>query len=140
MKNRDAVLGLLVFLLAIFGIFESFNLPVGPSKVPSSFYPLVIFFALGLAGFVLLLKGIYAKEKQKLPKIKWRLIMPIIVLLIIYVTLLNFIGYLISTVLFFFVAMLLLGVRNKWQLISVPLSMSFFIYLTFEHGFRIMLP
>ena len=139
MKNEDVLLGIIVLVFSLFGIFGSLELISGQSRVSPSFYPTLLFSGLGICGILLIFKGLRANHRN-FPKFNLKKLLPILTLFILYVFLLKSIGYILSTIIFIISTMFLLGVRNKWQLIGIPISTSLVIYITFVYGFNIILP
>ncbi|RLA88319.1 MAG: hypothetical protein DRG20_06295 [Deltaproteobacteria bacterium] len=63
-----------------------------------------------------------------------------ILIIILYLISMNFIGYLISTILFLVIGLYILGVRKKRDLILLPLSVAFFFFFLFSFLLHVPLP
>ncbi|MFQ6110968.1 MAG: tripartite tricarboxylate transporter TctB family protein [Nitrospinota bacterium] len=57
-----------------------------------------------------------------------------------YIGLIEEVGYLLSTPVFLFLIMCLLGERTWWRAVFVALAISLGLYVIFHHGFHILLP
>ena len=64
----------------------------------------------------------------------------IITSLVMYIILLNYLGFLITTFLFLLVQFLLLGYRKKSTILTVTVCITFIIFLVFEKIFLIIFP
>jgi len=63
-----------------------------------------------------------------------------VLILFLYISLMQYAGYILSTLCFTLFAMLMLGNRNKAQLVAVPLAVTGFIFLILTYGMFVPLP
>jgi tripartite-type tricarboxylate transporter receptor subunit TctC len=131
-------MGLLFFIISY-----SFPLPVGlmASNTNASTIPRVWFFAL-IPSTILALFPIFTGKET--PDIKWgenlKNVGIILAALVISVVMFQFIGYYISSAFFVVVTLWVLGIRNKIQLIALPLGWIVFSYLVFARVLHVRLP
>lgn len=60
--------------------------------------------------------------------------------LIIYSFVIDYVGFIISTIVLMIVTMLLLGERNKILLAAVPVGFTAFLFVIFQYALKIQLP
>jgi len=149
-KKLRPYMGQILILATVFGIgilffiiTYSFPHPSGvtDSTTDASTIPRVWFYAL-IPSIALALIPIFTGKET--PDAKWgaglKNVGIILAILIISVSLFQFIGYYISSALFVVVALWVLGVRNKIQLITLPLGWILFSYLVFAKVLYVRLP
>jgi len=78
--------------------------------------------------------------KESEPKTEWGMILKGILVLFLYMFLISYIGYIMSTLAFTLAAMLMLGNRNKVHLILTPLLTTGLVFIIFTHAMYIPLP
>jgi hypothetical protein len=131
-------MGLLFFLISF-----SFPLPVGlmASNTNASTIPRVWFYAL-IPSTVLALFPIFTGKET--PDAKWggnvKNVGIILSVLIISVFMFQFIGYYAGSALFVVITLWVLGIRNKIQLITLPLGWIAFSYIVFARILHVRLP
>lgn len=127
----------LYFITFNFEVFEMDKYSLGPA-----FFPRLICIILFLIALILLIFSIknknYSKIKNKNPNLKYSVIM--IIFFIVYVFLIEKLGYLTSTIIFMISIIFLL--KSKSLLINIIFSVVFssVIYLLFSKGFNVSLP
>jgi hypothetical protein len=127
----------LYFITFNFEVFEMDKYSLGPA-----FFPRLICIILFLIALILLIFSIknknYSKIKNKNPNLKYSVIT--IIFFIIYVFLIEKLGYLTSTIIFMISIIFLL--KSKSLLINIIFSVVFssVIYLLFSKGFNVSLP
>ena len=140
-KGQDQTAGLLLVFFSIVGIFASVNLPDQEiSTLSSGFYPIVLFITLGLVGIALWWQEYRKTEKKPFPRFTWGKVLPMIVLLLLYVFNIDWLGFVISTVIYISLTMWMLGKRNLIYILGVSLIGSYGVYFIFVKVFRILLP
>jgi putative tricarboxylic transport membrane protein len=139
-RNQDHLAGALLVLFAIIGIFASVNiLDPGMSSLSAGSYPLLLFICLGFMGIGLYWQG-YKGVKKGFPTFKWRIILKIVGLLLFYAFSIEYIGFIISTLIFISLTMWVLEEKRIVVIAGISLSITFGIYLIFEKILKIMLP
>lgn len=127
----------LYFITFNFEVFEMDKYSLGPA-----FFPRLICIILFLIALILLIFSIknknYSKIKNKNPNLKYSVIT--IIFFIVYVFLIEKLGYLTSTIIFMISIIFLL--KSKSLLINIIFSVIFssVIYLLFSKGFNVSLP
>ena len=127
----------LYFITFNFEVFEMDKYSLGPA-----FFPRLICIILFLIALILLIFSIknknYSKIKNKNPNLKYSVIT--IIFFIVYVFLIEKLGYLTSTIIFMISIIFLL--KSKSLLINIIFSVVFssVIYLLFSKGFNVSLP
>lgn len=141
MKNADLWSGIGLILFSIYGLFETAKIEVmDVHDISSSFYPRVLFIILLFCGIALLSIGWRHRAQQSLPGFRWEKLLPICFLMIGYAVVLEYLGFVIATVIFVAAAMLQLGERQVVKLCAVPLITSLAIFYIFSKVFMISLP
>jgi hypothetical protein len=127
----------LYFITFNFEVFEMDKYSLGPA-----FFPRLICIILFLIALILLIFSIknknYSKIKNKNPNLKYSVMT--IIFFIVYVFLIEKLGYLTSTIIFMISIIFLL--KSKSLLINIIFSVVFssVIYLLFSKGFNVSLP
>jgi len=84
-------------------------------------------------------KGAGLTEKTE-SETRWGMVLKGILVLFLYMFLMSYIGYIISTLAFTLAAMLMLGNRNKVHLILTPLLTTALVFIIFTHAMYVPLP
>ncbi|MFZ4450961.1 tripartite tricarboxylate transporter TctB family protein [Salibacterium aidingense] len=141
MNSKEIWSGITFIIIALIGGWGSLRLPETPtSQLSSGFFPLILFIGLGLCGIGLIGKAVLNKEKDRLPSIEWRVVLPVSILIILYPFSIDWIGFLFSSIPFLLLMMLILGERHWKNFIIFSIGAPVCIYLLFTHLFQIMLP
>lgn len=112
-----------------------------PQMWPRGILVLLILISLILIGKMLFSKSHEGAEEEKLkPEVRWSSMLGGVFILFLYLFLMQYLGYIISTLLFTFCAMLMLRNRSKFQLFVVPIVITTFIFIVFTYGMYIPLP
>ena len=140
-KDQDILSGIILLLFALPGYIcaaQIENLKV--SKLSGAFFPDVCFTVIALCGLILIHRGIRREEKIPLPKIRWSKLLPIVGVLAGYVFIMEYVGFIISTIIFVCCSIYLYGERRKKLLIIVPVVTAVGVYYLFNKAFMIVLP
>lgn len=147
LRDKDFQAGILTALFGIVGwlythaTIETANALVA-SGIAASFYPKCLFGALVICGAILMYQS-YMKlpeERTPFPRTDWKGIFVTFVLMLAYTFLMDFVGFIISSIVFMVAFMLFLGERSWKTLILVPVIGSVGVYLIFGKLFMIALP
>ena len=148
-KKLRPYIGQLLVLSGIFWVFAVFYLVTFTFPVPrgiladitpGSYIPRLWFYSL-LPVIVLVLIPIFRGKEDVDPK--WgnlRLLGIVLGVLVISISMFNFIGYYIASAVFIVVTMWLLGSRNKVELVAVPAGWILFSYFVFAQLLSVRLP
>lgn len=141
MKDMDCWAGL--FLIGFSFLGAAFGKQIVQLKsqgLSAAFFPNLLFVVLAICGFILIYQGWKRENKAPLPRFIWRKLCPWFALLAVYSFAFENIGFLVATVAFMLVSMLLLGERRVIMLGIIPLVSSFGIYYLFSKVFMIAMP
>jgi putative tricarboxylic transport membrane protein len=146
MKGKDKgefVIPIILIALSIFLYANTytFKFETYPKASPQ-IWPRSILVLLILTSLILIFKLSFemVKEQQQKPKIMWGMMLQGISILFLYIFSMEYLGYILSTLGFTFLAMLMLGNKRKLQLVVVPLMSTLLIFLLFTYGMFIPLP
>ena len=146
MGKADRASGIFWFVFSLFITYESYKLGLGILHQPGPgflfFWTGIVVAILSLTVFVRSFRKLSADEAKESIPIKWNVTKIILVLisLFLYALLMEKLGFLILTLLFF---ILLLGVveKKKWSFaVLVSLIVTIATYLVFEIGLQSQLP
>jgi putative tricarboxylic transport membrane protein len=84
-------------------------------------------------------KGAGRTEKSE-SETQWGMVLKGILVLFLYMFLMSYVGYILSTMAFTLAAMLMLGNRSKVHLILTPLLTTGLVFIIFTHAMYIPLP
>ena len=140
--NRDRKTGLIIFVF--WTVIWFFVIPLQVAGRRESFFPVVVtIFILISSFFLLVISWKVAPNKishESLGKKEIIHFISIVFMLLIYIVLIDFLGFFIPTFLFLIITMLLLRVRDRKVIILVTFVLLFSIYFIFEKLLKISLP
>ena len=135
------VLSLFLFVQT-YGFKFTTHLQAPPTLWPRGILLLLVLVCVLLIG-KLILEGRNEKatevEKPR-PGTRWGMISKGVLVLFLYMLLMSYVGYILSTLAFTFVSMLMLGNRNKAHLIVTPVLTTALVFIIFTHAMYIPLP
>lgn len=136
-------IGIVVIGIGIFFITNTLEFPeltlepMGPAFMPRLYSILLIFL-----GLILAIKALREKKNQENTSVennmKYVLLSMLIVL--IYVLLIPYLGFYVSTLVFCFVFLVFSKVNNKIVLVSVPIGTISLIYIFFDKILKVAIP
>jgi putative tricarboxylic transport membrane protein len=142
-KNKgELFIPIIIIIISIYLYIETFSFKfasyqeVGPQIWPRGILILLILFS-SIKIVEILIFGEAGQEKSKL---KLKNILSMIITLFLYIFSMQYIGYITSTLIFTFSAMLLFGNRSILQLIIIPILIVSFTYLILTHLMYVPLP
>ena len=139
--DQDVFSGGCLVVCALVGYFFAAQLEnLAVIGLSAAFYPTVLFTTLLIVGLLLIYQGAKRKEKKPLPSINWKNILTVTALLGLYVFLMAYVGFIISTTVFLLVAIYAFGERRKKVFLILPITTSIVVYYLFSTAFRIVLP
>ncbi len=144
MKKNEIGEGFLIFLLSGFFIKESLKVHKGDWALSPALFPLIV----ASGGFLLALALIYQGFKKKQvqgekdlgQKDNRKEIFFILALSLLYLMLLNYIGFLPVSIVYLGLFMVVLGERRWWVLASMSIISPLFIYYVFANLLDVFLP
>lgn len=145
LKTRDVGVGLILLFLSL--IFWYFIIPNEVRGITASLLPRVYIACLGFLGILLIVRSRSRKQTKKQDISKPQndrgrpaRVIVIAVILIIYILLMDFLGYFISTLLALLSLMLYLGLRNWKVVLAASVTTVVFIYCFFKMGMNVQFP
>jgi len=150
-KNIDKgefVIPIVFIVLSIFLFVNTYRFEFTTHlQAPPTLWPRSIIILLVLACGLLIGKLVSEAGKKGTgptensgPKIQWGMILKGILVLFLYMSLMGYVGFIISTLAFTLAAMLMLGNRNRVHLILTPLLTTALVFTIFTHAMFIPLP
>ncbi len=131
MKKADIITGIVLIIFSILGIMEiSTWKELANVSISIKFYPSLIFGAIGLCGAIILgralLKGnIYTVE------FRWATLIPVAVVILLYGLAIEYIGFVIPTLLFLAMLMYLFGERRWKYIVLISVLGAAMLYIIF---------
>lgn len=140
-RNPDVVSGAALIVFGAVATSLSLEIPRGPEmqSVAPNFVPLLCSGGIVLSGVWVLVRGL-AAQAAPLPKLFDRGSAGVGVLIALYYWFFEQIDFRLGTWVFILGVMLVMGCRNRRQLIVIPLAGTATIYLMFRYLFEILLP
>ena len=139
--DQDMVSGIGLIVLGIAGLIGASGLEnLVVADLSAAFFPNILFGILIFCGICLLYQSKKRIEKVKLPAFNYVILGAMLAVLSIYVYIMDYIGFLIATVLFLVAAMYIFGERRKLILAGVSIAASVIVYFLFTEAFMIVLP
>ena len=140
-KNQDRIVGIVILLIGGFLFWETFSFRKAEwEPLGMAFWPRIILVMMGIIGVYYTIRG--SVDKGPYQKVDPR---AFLILLggIVYVLLLNLLGFLIITPVFIFSFSILLGGTNRSNIIRAVCTAvicTIGVYLVFQKGLLIQLP
>ena len=151
-KGSLFALVMFLFFLLVIIFAKDIRLLVVNTTVDARFWPRIIGIggcALSILLFVQSLLeerkrdgGVYVKEEEMDPDDKTRSIKTLL-LMFLYILGLEYLGFVIMTLLYLFLQILVLTERDKWnykKFLVIDLVFTFAVFVIFRYGFKMMLP
>lgn len=128
--NKDQKFGIILLIFCL--ILWFFIIPTQISSTKDAVYPRFVNVWIAICGILLILKSWKSTEKIILYESKdekgiIRVVATVIIFLI-YIFMIDFLGFFISSFIFIIILMLSFGVRQWIKLISVPIIILLFLY------------
>ncbi len=144
-RKADFFIGIGTTILAIY-IFVSANmLPDVERGLGAGGFPKFVAICLGIMGIILAIKSFYGMKKNEkdVKKYKPEELLNVALLVAsfaLYLILIRYLGYLITTPVFFFIFMLIYGERKWLRMGIISISFTVIAFFLFEKIFYIILP
>lgn len=140
--NRDQKFGIVLLIFCF--ILWFFLIPTQISSTEDAVYPRLVNVWIAICGILLILKSWKSTEKIILyeSKNEKRIIRVVVIVTIflIYIFMIDFLGFFISSFIFIIILMLSFGVRQWIKLISVPIIILLFLYFLIKKVLFFPLP
>lgn len=141
-SHTDEIGSVLLLLLAA-GIFVvTGDFPQGPGETGPDYYPRMIAVLIAFFALVQLGRSRYedAARSHEIELPIAKRVIATLALIVVYVLLMPWLGFVTSTALFLVVAMRYSGVRSHLQMLAVAVGLTLILYYTFVVLLRIPLP
>lgn len=156
MKRDEIVAYTIIIAFFVFMLVNSFKLHEIRrfGEMGSGFWPIMILSTAAILSIILLIFSItkYTKERKTTPipspspevlaelKDRRKKFASSVILLLLYIIVMPWIGFILSTLIYVFVFILALGERRKFVLIASPILVTFLIIITFAKFIAIPFP
>lgn len=144
LDNRDRVGALLLLVFSLFYLVYTYQIPLDPTAGDEFFTPRTLPKGLALPtilfSFVqLAVAGTSDSISGSVKGYRWKPMMLLLLLMLAYSLLFNFLGFLIATILFLFAGFLALGERRLWLCCAVAGGLSLFMWAVLTQMFDLYL-
>lgn len=140
--NKDQKFGIVLLIFCF--ILWFFLIPTQISSTKDAVYPRLVNVWIAICGILLILKSWKSTEKIILDEAKDKQgiirVIAIVIIFLIYIFIIDFLGFFISSFIFIIILMLSFGVRQWIKLISVPIIILLFLYFLIEKVLVFPLP
>ncbi|WP_223634619.1 tripartite tricarboxylate transporter TctB family protein [Planococcus sp. 4-30] len=141
MKKPNYISGLIIIIIAGFFYSQTFDFPQLDSQlIGADFMPRVYCIMLILLGCILLIQTYRDKEEADEQENTMKYSIGAMFFVILYVIVIPYIGFYISTFLLVLGLLLFSKVKNKILLIAIPVGTSLFIYVFFQILLKVSIP
>ena len=144
MKQKDIVAACVLLVVVIGYGYQTALLPVRtqPNTPDPSFFPWINTILLGVLSFALLIQGILRPTKKGVMQVELasRTVIVALGLILLYLVAIPYFGFVLSSVPFFALFMVLHGERRKLWLLIGAAGIPIFLYYLFSHVFSVPLP
>lgn len=142
-KYIEIVVSIFFIVLAalLYGSADTVNQAVSQASTDStSAYVNTLAIILGIAGTIELIFTIISSPTLiEFTKNPGKFIL-LIILLVGYVWIMEYVGFIVSTLLFLPITMITMGYKSIVKSLIISVAITLFVYLLFEVGFEILLP
>ena len=144
MKQRDIVAACVLLVIVVGYGYQTALLPARtlPNTPDPSFFPWINTILLGVLSFALLIQGILRPTKKGVMQVELasRTVIVALGLILLYLVAIPYFGFVLSSVPFFALFMVLHGERRKLWLLIGAAGIPIFLYYLFRHVFSVPLP
>ena len=144
MKQKDIVAACVLLVVVIGYGYQTTLLPARtlPNTPDPSFFPWINTILLGVLSFALLIQGILRPTKKGVMQstLGTRTVIVALGLILLYLVAIPYFGFVLSSVPFFALFMVLHGERRKLWLLIGAAGIPIFLYNLFSHLFSVPLP
>lgn len=135
MKVADRITGVVIMALSVYGYIYSKNL-----KGDAGVLPAIIFAALFIGAVALVANSFSKKPAEEIEKMNWRKWFIAVGTAVLYVVMMNIIGFYLASALYLVGTMYYFGVRKLKTLVLVPVVFDALIWVCFGLILGISLP
>lgn len=139
MRKYDRFLTIGLFVLEAFYFFLIKQLPPKAARYPEFVLSLMLFLTILLAINTFIIKPKNVEEEDKFKGNLFKQFFFVIAISVVYVILIDIIGFFISTAIYLFVTMVALKSNVKWSIV-VSILFPIFLYLVFVSFLKVPVP
>ena len=145
-KFKNQKIALVLFLFSLFYLIMSFNLPRYPYvPVDSNFVPIGLgFILMGLSVGLYFVKdkpmNVKDKMNNKIPKQDLFVLLTVTFMVIVYISLIEVLGFILSTAIFVFICSWFLGYKKHVLNLLFSFIFPVAVYYLFTVGLQVQLP
>jgi putative tricarboxylic transport membrane protein len=145
MSRRDIIAAIMLLFFSALYAWAAFDIPnrTIPNTPGPSFFPFVIITIVGILSLALLAKGISGLRSDNNQSVQTQashLPATTMVVFLVYLVLLPWIGFVIASIAFFAILMLLYGCRKPVKIVIWSLVLPVGLFVIFTQAFQILLP
>ncbi|TLS38544.1 tripartite tricarboxylate transporter TctB family protein [Pseudalkalibacillus caeni] len=141
LKSIDRKVSIVLFVFAIIYLIASYRLPAfSYSIVDADALPKGLGVLLAILSVLLFFQSPHEKPAFKLKKEEVAILLSVFGLILGYILLFEFLGFLLTTIIFLIVTSRILGYTNWKSIISVSLGFTVVLYFSFNYLLQIYLP
>ena len=139
MRKYDRFLTIGLFVLEAFYFFLIKQLPPKAARYPEFVLSLMLFLTILLAINTFIIKPKNVEEEDKFKGNLFKQFFFVIAISVVYVILIDIIGFFVSTAIYLFVTMVVLKSNVKWSIV-VSILFPIFLYLVFVSFLKVPVP
>ena len=149
-KNSAIIESSILIVFGILVIIGSLNLEsFGELALSPGLFPFLLGFLIILLSTIMLIKNIkgtkdfQTNDNLETPQEKKKRLIDVslfVVFSLLYLLMMKYLHFIIATIIYVFIAMLLMKERRVWSLVVFPIVVSIFVYLCFDKGLKVYLP
>jgi len=149
-KNSAIIESSILIVFGILVIIGSLNLEsFGELALSPGLFPFLLGFLIILLSTIMLIKNIkgtkdfQTNDNLETPQEKKKRLIDVslfVAFSLLYLLMMKYLHFIIATIIYVFIAMLLMKERRVWSLIVFPIVVSIFVYLCFDKGLKVYLP
>lgn len=142
--RSDVADGIFFILLGIGALYRAFDFHIpGNMALSPSIFPVIVsavIIALGAGQIYKTRTAATTPDAEGKNKVDVKAVASVFLLCVLYVVAMPYIGFLLSTMLYLFLFLLLLREKSRLMICLVPIVTSLAVYLLFSKGLSVMLP
>ncbi len=142
-KYIEIIISIFFIVLAalLYGSADTVNQAVSQASTDSTrMYVNTLAIILGIAGVIELITSIISSSSMiEFTKNPTKFIL-LIISLVGYVWIMEYIGFIVATLIFLPITMRIMGYKNMLKSLIISIGITLFVYLLFQVGFEILLP
>jgi len=152
LKRQDVIIGaILAFSSAVIYLLirssELHSVSTGEVGLSAAFFPELAFIFIFILSCILAILSYYTQRERQQPEIskkfdssQIKLVGTIYLVLLLYIILINIIGYYISSFVVLVTLFLVFRVKSWYKILPISIGLMVLVFFFFEKGLRVLLP